>query len=253
MARAGYDLRSDFPADCAMKKILFCLSLMLSGAVLASELDDANALFEKKSYPQALQIYTKLANAGNPEAQVRLGQMYLYGEAGAVDMAKAEALFKKSAAKGNKTAVASLAMMRQREAHKTDIAYWMSGYDGAELTSGKYHCPVPRIPAMSKLNEEITAVSGKVNAWQECYNVFVVNLNESAPLTKRIPKEIADLMTKDEMDKATVHLDGVYTNLVETARVTAKLLLADYAVWRDATDAYVLQHNKMVKDAKGKD
>ncbi|UUZ47612.1 hypothetical protein LP420_31230 [Massilia sp. B-10] len=60
-------------------------------------------------------------------------------------------------------------------------------------------------------------------------------------------------MTKDEMDKATTHLDGVYTNLVESARVTAKLLLADYAVWRDATDAYVLQHNKMVKDAKGKD
>jgi len=37
---------------------------------------------------------------------------------------------------------------------------------------------------------------------------------------------------------------------VEGARVSAKLLLADYAVWRDATDAYVGQHNKMVKDAK---
>lgn len=236
-----------------MKKFLFCLSLMLCGAAFAAELDDANALFDKKSYPQAMQLYTKLANAGNAEAQVRLGQMYLYGEAGTVDMAKAEALFKKSAAKGNKTAVASLDMMRKREARKTDIAYWMSGYDGAELSSGQYRCPVPRIPAMSKINEEITAVSGKVNAWQECYNAFVVNLNDSAPLTKRIPKDVADLMTKDEMDKATTHLDGVYTNLVESARVTAKLLLADYAVWRDATDAYVLQHNKMVKDAKGKD
>lgn len=236
-----------------MKKFLFCLSLMLCGAAFAAELDDANALFDKKSYAQAMQLYTKLANAGNAEAQVRLGQMYLYGEAGTVDMAKAEALFKKSAAKGNKTAVASLDMMRKREARKTDIAYWMSGYDGAELSSGQYRCPVPRIPAMSKINEEITAVSGKVNAWQECYNAFVVNLNDSAPLTKRIPKDVADLMTKDEMDKATTHLDGVYTNLVESARVTAKLLLADYAVWRDATDAYVLQHNKMVKDAKGKD
>ncbi|UUZ47611.1 hypothetical protein LP420_31225 [Massilia sp. B-10] len=96
-------------------------------------------------------------------------------------MAKAEALFKKSAAKGNKTAVVSLDMMRKREARKTDIAYWMSGYDGAELSSGQYRCPVPRIPAMSKINEEITAVSGKVNAWQECYNAFVVNLNDSAP------------------------------------------------------------------------
>ncbi|HEY0065422.1 MAG TPA: sel1 repeat family protein [Telluria sp.] len=235
-----------------MKKLLICLSLVLSGAVHAGELDDANALFEKKSYPQALQLYTKLANAGNQEAQVRLGQMYLYGEAGAVDMGKAEALFKKSAAKGNKTAIASLDMMKKRELHKAEITYWMSGYDGADLTSGKYQCPVPRLPAMSKINEEISAVSGKVNAWQECYNAFVVNLNEAAPLTKRIPKEIADLMTKDEMAKATSHLENVHTNLVESARVSAKLLLADYAVWRDATDAYVLQHNQMVKDAKGK-
>jgi hypothetical protein len=241
-----------FLPDRDMKKILLCLSLMLCGAAFAAELDDANALFEKKNYPQAMQLYTRLANAGNAEAQVRLGQMYLYGEAGAVDMAKAEALFKKSAAKGNKTALASLEMMQQRATHKTEIAYWMSGYDGAELSAGQYRCPVPRIPAMSKINDEITAVSGRVNAWQECYNAFVVNLNASAPLTKRIPKNIADLMTKEEMEKATVHLDGVYTNLVESARVTAKLLLADYAVWRDATDAYVSQHNQMVKDAKGK-
>ncbi|SHG50827.1 tetratricopeptide repeat protein [Massilia sp. CF038] len=235
-----------------MKKLLICLSLAWCGAVSAGELEDANALFEKKSYPQALQLYTKLANGGNAEAQVRLGQMYLYGEAGAVDMAKAEALFKKSAAKGNKTAVASLDMMKKRETHKADIAYWMSGYDGADLTGGKYKCPVPRIPAMSKINEEISAVSNKVNAWQECYNAFVVNLNESAPLTKRIPKDIADLMTKDEMEKAATHLENLHTNLVEAARVSSKLLLADYAVWRDATDAYVLQHNQMVKDAKGK-
>ncbi|UUZ47610.1 hypothetical protein LP420_31220 [Massilia sp. B-10] len=52
-----------FPPDCAMKKFLFCLSLMLCGAAFAAELDDANALFDKKSYPQAMQLYTKLANA----------------------------------------------------------------------------------------------------------------------------------------------------------------------------------------------
>lgn len=233
-----------------MKKILFCLSLLLCGTVHAGELEDANALFAKKSYPQALQLYTKLGNAGNAEAQLHLGEMYLYGEAGTVDMAKAEAWFKKSAAKGNKTAVAALEMMKKRELRKADIAYWVSGYDGAELTSGKYRCPIPRVPAMSKVNEEIAAVAARVNAWQECYNAFVVNINASAPLAKLIPKDIADLMTKEEVEQATAHLDGVYTRIVEGARVSAKLLLADYAAWRDATDAYVGQHNKMVKDAK---
>ena len=230
-----------------MKKYLFCLTLLLCGVAQADDLASANALFAKKEYPQALQLYTKAANTGNAEAQQRLGEMYLYGEAGAVDLAKSEAWFTKSAAKGNKTAVAALEMMKQREVRKADIAYWMSGYDGADLKSGKYRCPAPRIPAMSKVNEDIAAVAAKVQAWQTCYNGFVENINAASPLTKRIPKDVADLMTKDEMAKATEHLGAVQTRIVEQARVASRLLLADYAVWRDATDAYVGEHNRMVK------
>lgn len=233
-----------------MKKYLFCLSLFLCGAAYADDLANANALFAKKSYPQAMQIYARLANAGNAEAQLHMGEMYFYGEAGSVDLAKAQAWFRKSAAKGNKTAAAALEMMKNRELRKADIAYWMSGYDGAELTSGQYRCPVPRIPAMSKINEEIEAVGAKVNAWNACYNGFVDNINAAAPLTQRIPKDVADLLTKDEMAIAKTHLEGVYSRIVEGARVSAKLLLADYAAWRDATDAYVGQHNQMIKDAK---
>jgi uncharacterized protein len=233
--------------DCDMKKILLCLSLVLCSAAYAGELEDANALFAKKSYPEALKLYTKLANAGNAEAQLHMGEMYLYGEAGKVDLPTAQAWFKKSAAKGNKTAIAALEMMKKREERKADIAHWMSGYDGADLTSGKFRCPIPRIPAMSKTNDEISAIAAKVAAWQECYNGFVANINEAAPLTKRIPKDVADLMTKEEMAAATTHLEQVHTNIVEGARVGSKLLLADYAVWRDATDAYVGQHNQIIK------
>jgi TPR repeat protein len=213
-----------------MKKYLFCMTLLLSGAAYADDLADANALFAKKSYPQALQLYTKLANGGNAEAQLHMGEMYLYGEAGAVDVAKAESWFKKSAA-------------------KADLDFWMSKYDGAELKTGQYSCPAPRLPAMSKQNEEIAAVAAKVQAWQTCYNAFVVHLNAAAPLTKLIPKDVADLLTKDEMAVATSHLEGVYTSLVEEARVSSKLFLADYAAWRDATDAYVGNHNQMLNDA----
>lgn len=230
-----------------MKKYLFCLTLLLSGAAQADDLSNGNALFAKKDYPQALQLFIKAGNAGNAEAQLHVGEMYLYGEAGSVDLVKAEAWFKKSAAKGNKTAIGALVMMKQRELRKDDIAYWMSKYDGADLKSGAYRCPVPRIPAMSKVNDEIAAIAAKVQAWQSCYNGFVANINASTPLTKRIPKDIADLLTKDEMATATAHLDGVQARIIEEARVSSKLLLADYAVWRDATDAYVAEHNRMVK------
>jgi TPR repeat protein len=232
-----------------MKKTLFCLSLLLSTAVYADDLADANALFAKKSYPQALQMYTKLANAGNAEAQLHMGEMYLYGEAGVVDLPKAESWFRKSAAKGNKTAIAALEMMKQREVRKADIEYWMSKYDGSDLISGKYRCPAPRIPAISKQNDEIKAVGDKVEAWKVCYNDMVENLNAAKPLTKRIPKDVADLMTKEEMATATTHLESVYANITEGARVSSKLLMADFTVWRNATDAYVGDYNKMMNDA----
>ena len=236
-----------------MKKSLLRLSLltalMLGGAAHADELADANALFAKKAYPQALALFTKLGNAGNAEAQLHVGEMYLYGEAGTIDVAKAESWFKKSAAKGNKTAVAALDMMQKRDARRADIEYWISKYDGNELRSGQYRCPAPRIPAMSKLNDEIATVSAKVGAWQTCYNKFVENLNANAPLTKLIPKEVADLLTKDEFDQAKLHLEDVYARIAEEARVSAKLVLADFDVWRDATDKYVGEHNRMVGNA----
>lgn len=235
-----------------MKKYLFVFSLLISGAALADPIGDANALFAKKSYPEAMQAYTKLANAGNAEAQLHLGEMYLYGEAGAIDLGKAEGWFKKSAAKGNKTAVAALEMMKRRETRRADIEHWTSKYDGADLKSGKHRCVAPRIPALSKQNDEIEAVSAKMSAWQDCYNGYVKHLNDSSPLTKLIPKDIADLLTKDESEQASKHLAQVQANLAEEARVSSKLILADFAVWRDATDKYVTEHNQMVKSAKGR-
>ena len=233
-----------------MKKYLFCLTLLMSSAAFsADDIATANALFAKKDYPQALQMYTKLGNAGNAEAQLHMGEMYLYGEAGAIDLVKAESWFKKAAAKGNKTAIAALEMMKQRVVRRADIEYWMSKYDGAELRSGQYRCPIPRVPAMSKQNDEIAAIAAKVATWQACYNGFVENINATSPLTKKIPKDITDLMTKDEMTTSTKHLEEVYKRIVEDARVESKLFLADYNVWRDATDAYVGEHNKMTKDA----
>jgi uncharacterized protein len=231
-----------------MKKYLFCLALLVGGPALADPLADANAAFAKKDYPQALQLYTKLANAGNAEAQLRLGDMYLNGEAGAVDEAKAQAWLGKAAAKGNKDAVAALELMQQRAAHRADIDYWISKYDGSDLREGEYRCPTPRIPTLSKQNEEIDRVAGLIKSWQDCYNRFVEHMNAVSPLVKRIPPEVAKLMTKDEMARATTHLEQVHANVAEDARVSAKLILADYGAWRHATQAWVTEHNEIVRN-----
>src|SRR5689334_9642696 len=107
-----------------MKKIiLLCAALVLCGGALADELLEADALFAKKAYPEALQKYTKLANAGNVTAQQHLGEMYFYGEAGGVDMDRAALWWGKAAAKGNKVAIASLDMMKQRAARRAELDY----------------------------------------------------------------------------------------------------------------------------------
>ena len=233
-----------------MQKFLLTLAaVLLAGTVHAGELDDAKSLFEQKKFPEALKLYTKLANAGNPEAQTSLGQMYWYGEAGKVDEAKAEALFRKAAAKGNKVAAESLVVMEQRVKRRADIDYWVTGYDGADLKSGQYACPAPRIPAVSKQTEEIERVTKAINKWQDCYNAFVQNLNAASPLSKRIPADIAKLMNASETEKATARLAQVHENISEEAKVASKLALADAAVWRTATVAYIVEHNEIMNKA----
>ena len=238
-----------------MKKALLCLSLSLSLAGIASadELADANALFEKKAYPQALQLYARLANAGNADAQFRLGQMHWYGEAGAIDEATADAWFRKAAAKGHQDAIAALDIMKQRTLRRADIDYWMSHYDGAEFKEGKFRCVAPRIPALSKTNEEIDRVAASFQAWQTCYNGFVANLNASTPMTKRIPPDIAKLFNQQELAVASAHLDEIQQRLAADASIGAKLELADFAAWRSATEAYVIEHNALVKRSTAND
>ena len=230
-----------------MKRLFLIAGLLACASVHADGLSDANALFSKKAYPQALAAYTKLAAAGNVEAQQHLGEMYWYGEAGVVDEAKSQAWFSKAAAKGNAVAIASLEMMKQRGVRRDDIAYWTTNYDGAELKSGKFACPAPRIPAISKQPDEIERVTNAISKWQACYNGFVANLNAASPLVKQIPADIVKLMNAAETERANAHLARVQENLAEEAKIGAQLVLADVAVWRSATAAYVKDHNAIIE------
>jgi len=232
-----------------MKTVLLYAALLLCGTALADELSDADALFAKKAYPEALQKYTKLANAGNVSAQQHLGEMYFYGEAGAVDTDKAALWWGKAAAKGNKVAIASLDMIKKREAHRADIDYWLTRYDGAELTGGDYRCPAPRFPSVSKVNEDIERYSTNMKDWEACHNRAVTHLNESLPLAKLIPKDVAPLLTKDETERAEAHLKEVGDRVAEDIKVAGNMVLADYNAWRTSTERWVKEHNDIVNSA----
>jgi hypothetical protein len=230
-----------------VRTLFFCLMLTLSAVASADDLTDANRALIAKSYSQALQLFTKLAAAGNPEAQLRLGEMYWYGEGVGLDRAKGDVLFAQAAANGNKEAVAAQSLSANRAQRSAEIAYWTSGYDGADLTAGKYNCVAPKIPAMSTTNTDIKAVSAAVSAWSKCQEAFSANMGAAMPPGKQIPAAVAIVMSEQETQQAKMHLDKVYGAVMEKAQVSASAVVAEHEKWQNATRAYVAEQNLTIE------
>jgi len=226
-----------------MRKYVFCLALAVCGSAMADELADANKLLDAKTYPQAMAILTRLADAGNANAQLRLGQVYWYGEGVPVDRARGDALYAKAVAAGSEDAKIALGMTAARQQHLADIEYWTTTYNGADLTSGKYHCEPPAVPARSSTNEGIKSTWDAINAWKACYNGFAQHLDDAWPAGRRIPVRIADLMTDHEIDQAKAHLTDVYTRMADDAKANADKALAAYDSWAKETAVFVGEQN----------
>ncbi len=227
-----------------MKKFLLAMTLIAAcGGAYADELADGVKSFEQGNFQQAVQIYTKLANAGNADAQEKLAEMYWYGEAGGVDLAKAEFWFKKSQEQGNAKAKAALVVMAARVARKNDIDYYTTRFDGGDLQFSKLGCVRPTIPALSKDNAEIARVTKETKAWTDCYNGFVAKLNAVLPAGKSIPQDLSELMSDDDLTHAKALMDKTYSAIASDAEKNALAVDAQFAAWKDGTEKYVKETN----------
>jgi hypothetical protein len=130
-----------------------------------------------------------------------------------------------------------------RQQRAADIEYWTSKYDGADLRSGQFNCQPPTLPSMSRTNRQIKSTETAVANWKQCYNGFVQNINAAQPSGKRIPADVAALMTDAEMAQAKAHLDKVYARVAADAQVGADKTMAAYDKWSKSTAAYVAQSN----------
>jgi hypothetical protein len=228
-----------------MKRYLAVLALVCSTVASAGELEEANKLLESKAYPQAMSLYTKLANQGNAQAQFHLGEMYWYGEAGKIDVPLAKSWFEKAAAGGSKEAGAALATMQMRATRAADIAYWTGSYDGAALTSGKNACAAPVFPALSKENEDIKTINRQYQEWSTCYQQQVAHLQSAAAPVKVIPADVADLMNQQEFEQASARVDQVNARVAREIGASAEAVIANYDKWRTSTQAYVNEQNRL--------
>jgi hypothetical protein len=94
--------------------ILLVVGLTLATAAPAAEIEAGNAAYDAGDFAKAAAIYQDLAAQGNPEAQMRMGMLYQFGQSVERDYAVALQWYEKSAAQGNVDAQHRLENLRAR-------------------------------------------------------------------------------------------------------------------------------------------
>ncbi len=91
--------------------VVFVLSLLACGKILAADLDDGIAAMRGKDYPTAVRLLEPLARAGNAQAQVRMGLLYFHGHGVRESDGEAKRWFEQAAKQGNAEAQFQLGNM----------------------------------------------------------------------------------------------------------------------------------------------
>jgi TPR repeat protein len=100
---------------------LFCLVLKLT-AVQADALQDGQSAILRKDYPTAVQLLLPLAEAGNAQAQLRMGLLHYHGHGVRENDAQALAWFEQAARQGLAEAQFHLGNMYAYGLVATDVA-----------------------------------------------------------------------------------------------------------------------------------
>jgi len=92
-----------------IRSLAVACTLLPALPAAATPLDDALKVLEAGSNPKAIEVLTRIANDGNPLAQLRLGDLYFHGKGVTEDENMAIFWWKKSAASGNAEAMYQIA------------------------------------------------------------------------------------------------------------------------------------------------
>jgi len=219
-----------------MKKLLPIVLLGMSSLAMAGDLETADTLLKAKAYDKALPIYTRLAQAGDTEAQFRLGEMYWYGDGTAVDLAAANTWLQKAAQRGHAGAIESLDVLKQRQVRSADIAYWTDGQAGSRMEVSGYDCAAPALPKDAKSRESMKDAANRYKEWQACYDGFAARINTQARATPQIPEDILKLMTPREAEQAYTRLNGNLAQTIARAEREAMRVTGEYMSWQHGSE-----------------
>lgn len=118
------------------------------------------------------------------------------------------------------------------------VAFWTSGYAGAELTEGNFHCAAPDLPAIGHPKPAAAGVRAAILKWEQCHSRYLAGLRATAP-ESRIPADVLAAMTPAERTRARDHVQAVQARVAEAAQANAATMVARHAAWLGATVDYV--------------
>lgn len=81
--------------------VVFVVSLLACGKILAGDLEEGIAAMRGKDYPAAVRLLEPLAQKGNAQAQVRMGLLYYHGHGVRESDSEAKKWFELAARQGN--------------------------------------------------------------------------------------------------------------------------------------------------------
>jgi hypothetical protein len=232
-----------------MMKRLICILLCWAACACAYADDLAIGIkaWEQRDFATAQTIFTKLANAGNPEAQLLLGEMYGYGEGVPEDTAQAERWLDRARAGGNKDAAESLDNVRKRATRKADIAKAAEVGATPQTLSG-FGCVTPAFPEISTTQEDVKAVTAKATDWRRCYERYGAYLAAQPAGDKAVPADIAKLMNLVELERARTSAEQAYRRAVATANEQAAAFGLASDQWYARTQAYSKGMEKVARE-----
>jgi len=219
------------------KHLAFVILVFGCGIAGADELADGINAWERQDYAQAQQIFSKLAHAGNAEAQRQLGEMYGFGEGVPENLATARMWLERARTAGNRDAAESLALVERRASHKSDIRHYLTSYDGADLALARYNCVKPAIPEASDTKKKIATVHEQIGGWYECYGRFVKGLQAA------MPTQTASIMNTAELAQAQARMSTVLDRLAAEGRGEAEAMAQAERHWVLATEKKVVAAN----------
>ncbi|MFC4931337.1 hypothetical protein [Massilia sp. GCM10023247] len=121
----------------------------------------------------------------------------------------------------------------QSPPHAEAVAFWTSGYAGADIAGGDNHCPAPALPAISTAYPPPRGVRKAILDWETCHAGYLAGLR-ATPAASRIPAAVLAAMTPHQRARALAHVGAVQARVMAAAQADGAALAARHASWLGA-------------------